>query len=59
MSAADYLAIAQNYDILILKNVPRMGFAQRNEARRLITLIDALYDSKALLSNLEKAVCIV
>ena len=46
LSAADYLELVQAFDILVLTNVPKMHYAQRNEARRFITLIDAMYDNK-------------
>ncbi len=45
LGAVDYLAIAQNYHALFLANVPVMDVARRNEAKRFITLIDALYDA--------------
>ncbi|KAJ3093568.1 hypothetical protein HK100_006544 [Physocladia obscura] len=48
-SAADFLEIATQFDTLVLTDVPRMSMLQRNEARRFITLIDALYDNKVKL----------
>jgi len=45
LGAADYLAIAEEFHTLILEDIPRMGFERRNEAKRFIMLIDALYDS--------------
>jgi peroxisome-assembly ATPase len=50
LSAADFLEIVKSFDIIILKDVPRMSYTQRNEARRFITLIDAIYDNKVALS---------
>ncbi|KAI8912858.1 ATPase, partial [Gorgonomyces haynaldii] len=46
LSAADYLEMTKHFDTFIIQNVPRMGWAQRNEARRFITLVDNLYDQK-------------
>lgn len=46
--AADYLALAQSFDVICVTNVPRLSLHQRNELRRFITLIDALYDHKVL-----------
>jgi len=36
-------------DILILDGIPRMGFPERNEAKRFIILIDTLYDHRVKL----------
>ncbi|KAI9345531.1 AFG1-like ATPase-domain-containing protein [Obelidium mucronatum] len=45
-SAADFLEVASHFTTLVLTDVPKMSLTQRNEARRFITLIDALYESK-------------
>ena len=47
--ASDYLAIARRYHSVILVGIPRMGPANRNEAARFVTLIDALYEHKVKL----------
>ena len=44
-SAAEYLAIAREFEVLIISDIPRLSLATRNEARRFITLIDAIYDN--------------
>ena len=43
--AEDYLKIADTYDTVFLEGVPKMGYDRRNEAKRLMNLIDALYES--------------
>ncbi len=45
LGAADYLALAEEFHTVILENIPKMTFERRNEAKRFIMLIDALYDS--------------
>ena len=45
LGAADYLSVAQHFHTVILDHIPRMTFDRRNEAKRFIILIDALYDS--------------
>lgn len=52
LGAADYLAIATHFHTVVLAGVPVMAPEQRNEAQRLATLVDILYDHnvKLLLS---------
>jgi cell division protein ZapE len=49
LGAADYLAVAQDFHTLILDDIPRMGFDRRNEAKRFIILVDALYETRVKL----------
>ncbi len=44
LGAADYLEIAKRFHVLILYGIPRMTAEKRNEAKRFVTLIDALYE---------------
>jgi cell division protein ZapE len=46
LGAADYIAIAAHFHTVIVDGIPRMSPQQRNEARRFMTLIDALYEHK-------------
>ena len=41
-----YLAIAKCFHTLVLASIPRMGPSMRNQAKRFVTLIDALYEAK-------------
>jgi len=45
----DYLAIADAFHSVFIEGLPILGPAKRNQARRMVTLIDALYDSKVRL----------
>ncbi len=45
----DYLAIAARFPTVFLEGVPRMDTTMRNEARRFVTLIDALYEAQTKL----------
>ena len=57
LGASDYLAVAQDFHTVILEDIPVMSFEKRNEAKRFITLIDALYDNRVkLLASAEKEV---
>jgi cell division protein ZapE len=44
LGASDYIAIARAYHTVFIEGIPRLDQARRNEARRLITLIDVLYE---------------
>lgn len=48
-SAADYIELTKHYHTVVLTDVPVMDMTNRNEARRFITLIDALYESRTIL----------
>ncbi len=49
LGAADYLAIARRYHSVVLDGVPLLTPDRRNEARRFMTLIDALYECRVML----------
>ena len=49
LGPADYLAIAEAVDILIVEEVPRLSRANFNEAKRFVTLVDTLYEAKVRL----------
>ncbi|TKY86708.1 hypothetical protein EX895_004348 [Sporisorium graminicola] len=45
LGPADYLTLASTYHTLILEGVPQMTLMQKNQARRMITLLDAVYEA--------------
>ncbi|MEM6903293.1 MAG: cell division protein ZapE, partial [Pseudomonadota bacterium] len=49
LGASDYIAIAKAYSTVMVENVPALGADKRNEAKRLILLIDALYEARCRL----------
>lgn len=49
LGASDYLAIADRFDTVFIDHIPYMGPQKRNETKRFIILIDALYDHKVRL----------
>jgi cell division protein ZapE len=49
-AASDYMAMAQRFDVVMIDDTPVLSPEQRNEARRLITLIDVLYEAHALVA---------
>jgi cell division protein ZapE len=49
LAATDYLAIAEQFSTVMIDHIPVLGPDMRNEARRLITLIDILYDNNIIL----------
>jgi len=49
LGPADFLAIAGAVRVLILEDIPQLSAANYNEAKRFVTLIDALYEAKVRL----------
>ena len=49
LGAADYLAIAKTFHTLMLDDVPKMDRDSRNMAKRFVSLIDALYETRTKL----------
>ncbi|TCU16569.1 cell division protein ZapE [Rhizobium sullae] len=44
LGAADFLAIAKRFDTIFVDRIPKLGPDKRNQAKRLIILVDTLYD---------------
>jgi cell division protein ZapE len=51
----DYLALAERFHTVFLEHVPKMTPARRDEARRFVNLIDALYEADVKLVVLAEA----
>jgi cell division protein ZapE len=49
LGSSDYLEIAERFHTVIVDRIPVLTAAERNEARRFIILIDALYDMRVKL----------
>ncbi|MCS6779833.1 MAG: cell division protein ZapE [Geminicoccaceae bacterium] len=49
LGPADYLALTDRYRAIVLAGVPLLTPDRRNEARRFVTLVDALYERKVIL----------
>ncbi len=49
LGAADYLAIATHFHTVFVDDIPCMTADERNEAKRFVTLIDALYEHRVKL----------
>lgn len=46
LGPADYLALAEAARVLVLEDIPQLGRSNFNEAKRFVTLIDALYEAR-------------
>ncbi len=46
LGSRDYLAIAANFNTVILSGIPKLGPENRNEAARFVALIDAFYEAR-------------
>ncbi|OSQ53204.1 cell division protein ZapE [Marivita geojedonensis] len=49
LGPADYLALADAVRVLIIEDIPRLSRQNFNEAKRFVTLIDALYEARVRL----------
>lgn len=49
LGPADYLAIAAGCEMLVLTGIPALSPEKRNEAKRFVTMVDALYEQKTTL----------
>ena len=49
LGPADYITLASTFHTFILTDVPILTMLQKNEARRFITLLDALYEARCKL----------
>lgn len=49
LGAADYLALAETFHTILIDQVPLLTPDKRDQAARFVTLIDALYDTRAKL----------
>lgn len=46
LGPADFLAIAARFHTILINGIPMLGPERRNEAKRFVTLIDAMYEAK-------------
>jgi cell division protein ZapE len=49
LGSGDYIRIAEAYPTVIITDIPILSSARRNEAKRLIKLIDIFYDKRVRL----------
>lgn len=49
LGPADYVTLASTYHTFIVTDVPVMGLLMKSEARRLITLLDCMYEARCKL----------
>ena len=46
LGPSDYLAIAERFSAFFIDGIPKLTWAQNNEAKRFVTLIDTFYEVK-------------
>uniref|UniRef100_A0A3B3HK74 AFG1 like ATPase a n=1 Tax=Oryzias latipes TaxID=8090 RepID=A0A3B3HK74_ORYLA len=46
LGASDYLEMSRLFDTIFIRHIPLLSLNQKTQARRLITLVDALYEQK-------------
>ena len=49
LGPADYLTLAEALRVIVIDDIPQLGRQNFNEAKRFVTLIDALYEAKTRL----------
>lgn len=49
LGPADYLAVAREFETVFVHNIPELNMTKRDQARRFISLVDALYECKCKL----------
>ncbi len=49
MSTADYIAICQEFETIILSEIPKLSRDEHNEAKRFINFVDTIYEFKKIL----------
>ncbi len=49
LGPGDYLKIAKTFHTVVVDNIPKLDKSRRNEARRFMIFVDALYDNKVRL----------
>ena len=55
LGAGDYLLLARTYPTVFVEGIPVLSPARRDEAKRFVTLVDALYEARARLVILAAA----
>jgi len=55
LGAADFIDLSKHFHVIFLRGLPRLDLNNRNELRRLITLVDALYENHTQLFVLADA----
>lgn len=52
LAGSDYLQIAQYFHTVLIRNLPQLNLSSKSQARRFITLVDTLYDSRVRVCRL-------